>query len=101
MKAQTYNYETWIEESNPIKLSYIKQLLIDAGFCVLDSMDYHFKPQGYSCLYLLSESHLSIHTFPEESCSNIQLSSCVQKPFDKFIQLFNSVKIGEVNGYAK
>ena len=92
MKAQTYNFETWIKETDPLELEYIKLLLCRAGFGVLNTGDHYFEPQGYSCLYLLSESHLSIHTYPEEDCTNIQLSSCVKKPFERFITLF----IGEI-----
>lgn len=88
MKAQMYNYSVWIDEYDPIKLSKIKDLLLKSGFGVLDEMEYNFIPQGYSCLYLLSESHLSVHTFPEESSTNIQLTSCVPDPFNKFIKIF-------------
>jgi S-adenosylmethionine/arginine decarboxylase-like enzyme len=48
--------------------------------------EYYFKPQGYSSLYLLSESHFAIHTFPEENQTYIELTSCVKKQFDKFIK---------------
>ena len=88
MKAQTYNFETWISLTDPEKLKSIKDLLLDAGFGIVGMTEHYYKPKGYSCVFLVSESHLSIHTFPEENCTNIQLSSCVKKPFDKFISIF-------------
>lgn len=87
MKAQMYNYSSWIEESNPvILLDYFMQKLTDAGFGVENVIEKHFLPQGYTALFLLSESHFAIHTFPEEKKTYIELSSCVKFPFDKFIK---------------
>lgn len=88
MKAQSYNFETWVKSTDPEELKTIKGLLISAGFGIVGMTEHYYKPYGYSCVYLISESHLSIHTFPEEGCTNIQLSSCVKKPFNKFINAF-------------
>lgn len=46
-----------------------------------------FDPFGYTCLILLSESHLAIHTFPERGKAYIELTSCVHDPFYRFISL--------------
>mgnify|MGYP002639046628 CR=1 FL=1 len=86
MKAQMYNYSSWVEETDPkVLIELYNKKLLDAGFGVLDVIEYHFEPQGYSALFLLSESHFAIHTFPEENQSYIELSSCVKQQFDKFI----------------
>jgi S-adenosylmethionine decarboxylase len=83
-----YNFSSWIDEVNPriLKEKFTK-LLIDSGFCVESIQEKYFEPFGYTSLFLLSESHFAIHTFPEESKSYIELSSCVKKPFDRFIKL--------------
>ena len=39
-----------------------------------------------TALFLLSESHFAIHTFPEENTTYIELSSCIKLPFDNFIK---------------
>ena len=81
-----YNYSSWVEETDPkVLIELYNKKLLDAGFGVLDVIEYHFEPQGYSALFLLSESHFAIHTFPEENQSYIELSSCVKQQFDKFI----------------
>jgi len=49
--------------------------------------EHFFNPFGYSALWLLSESHFAVHTFPEHNQSYIELSSCVKLQFDKFLQL--------------
>lgn len=37
--------------------------------------------------FLLAESHFAIHTFPECGISYLELSSCVDKPFDRFLDM--------------
>lgn len=86
MKAQMYNYNNWIKETNPILLyNYFNILLLQSGFKIENYIEKHFKPHGYTSLFLLSESHFAIHTFPEENKSYIELSSCVKIPFDNFL----------------
>ena len=92
MKAQIHNYASWINKTEPKWLdNYFTKLLNDAGFNILNKSENHFKPQGYTVLYLLSESHLAIHTFPECKETYIELSSCVKKPFDNFIKNLNNL----------
>lgn len=87
MKAQIHNYSCWINETNPkILYDIFIEKLNNAGFGVEDVLEKHFKPQGYTALFLLSESHFAIHTFPEENQTYIELSSCIKKPFDEFIK---------------
>jgi len=45
-------------------------------FSVLEKVDYLFHPQGLTILYLLSESHISIHTFPEKKYIAFDLYTC-------------------------
>lgn len=87
MRAKIHNYSDWIGETSPeaLKSTYTK-LLNNAGFEVINYTEKHFKPFGYTALFLLAESHLAIHTFPEHNTTYIELSSCVAKPFYKFIK---------------
>ena len=55
--------------------------MIDSGFQILDKCEHYFPVQGYTGLWLLSESHFAIHTFPEEDKTYIELTSCVSPPF--------------------
>jgi S-adenosylmethionine decarboxylase len=88
MKAQMFNHQEWVSEIDPFKLrSKYTKLLKDSGFGILSFNEYHFEPFGYTALWLLSESHFAIHTFPEEEKSYIELSSCIKDQYDKFILL--------------
>lgn len=61
-------------------LDRMKELLNDIcgryDFSILEKVDHKFHPEGLSILYLLSESHLSIHTFPERSYIAFDLYTC-------------------------
>ena len=86
MKAQMYNYQIWIDETNAEVLKQrCNTALKLSGFGVLQFIENYFQPQGYTAIWLLSESHLAVHTFPEENSTYIELTSCVKKQFDKFI----------------
>lgn len=45
---------------------------------ILGDLDYIFNPQGCTLLFLLSESHMSIHTFPEKNYLAFDLYTCRQ-----------------------
>jgi S-adenosylmethionine decarboxylase proenzyme len=57
---------------------------------ICETHDYHvlarshhaFDPQGHTLRYLLSESHLSIHTFPEKKYAAIDIYTCRDYPDD-------------------
>lgn len=77
VKAQMFHFDVWVLETNPIKLkSTFEKLLIDSGFNIINFTEHFFPVKGYTCIWLLGESHLAIHTFPESKKSYIQISSC-------------------------
>ena len=85
MEAKIYNFSTWVEETNPDKLkNKYSDLLGLSGFDILNFQEHYFKPEGYTALWLLGESHFAVHTFPEEQKTYIELSSCTEKYFDFF-----------------
>ena len=43
---------------------------------VVAKCKYQFTPIGVTMLYLLSESHLTIHTYPEKKACSINLYTC-------------------------
>jgi S-adenosylmethionine decarboxylase len=46
------------------------------GATVLNRFSHQFSPQGVTVVYALSESHISIHTFPEEKTCAIDVYTC-------------------------
>ncbi|MGL1889477.1 MAG: S-adenosylmethionine decarboxylase [Reichenbachiella sp.] len=86
MEAKIDNYSGWTSDTNPVSLKRdFGAILISSGFGILNFMEHHFDPQGYTAIWLLSESHFAIHTFPEEHKSYIELSSCNTEMYDSFL----------------
>jgi S-adenosylmethionine decarboxylase len=60
----------------------LKKLLKDIcrkyDFQVLDEIQHIFDPIGCSIIFLLSESHISIHTFPEKNYISFDIYTCRQ-----------------------
>jgi S-adenosylmethionine decarboxylase len=80
-----YNYKCWLVNLSTYQVcEIITQLLKDSGFSVLNFIDHQFEPEGYTCLWLLAESHAAIHSFPEESKIYVEVSSCNSHYLGKF-----------------
>ena len=58
----------------------LKQLLIKAAQAanvrVIDSIEHSFSPVGVTCVVAIEESHLSIHTWPEEGYAAADFFTC-------------------------
>lgn len=77
MKAKMDNFAGWIKTSDKDYLKNIfETLLKKSNFNILSFTDYAFEPFGYTALWLLAESHLAVHTFPEHGKAYFELSSC-------------------------
>jgi S-adenosylmethionine decarboxylase len=69
-------------------------------FYILNKSEHIFEPQGLTILYLLSESHLSVHTFPERKYIAIDLYTCrdykdntvYEEIYDFLIECFQAKK---------
>ncbi len=87
MKAKIWNKSGWIREIDPFKLrEKYAELLYLSKFDVINFQEHYFRPTGWTGLWLLGESHLAIHTFPEENRSYIELSSCNEEYFIYFTE---------------
>jgi S-adenosylmethionine decarboxylase proenzyme len=52
------------------------QAVRDSGLTVVDEGFYKFSPHGFTCFLLLSESHASLHAWPEHRYCAIDLFTC-------------------------
>ena len=70
-------YETLytVENIKPLLEKIIKNMNLN----VVGEVHHQFEPVGATCLYLLSESHLSIHTYPELRYLTMDLYCCNSK----------------------
>ena len=51
-----------------------------AGAHVLRAVDHRFDPVGYTMVVLLSESHASLHSWPEHEFALVDYFSCATDP---------------------
>lgn len=88
MQAKIWNFSQWITETEPQKISEkFDAALRKAGFNILCCTEHHFQPFGYTALWLLTESHFAVHTFPEFGKSYIELSSCNLEFYQEFLKI--------------
>lgn len=86
MKAKVWESSYWIEDGKPDKREY-DTILYECGFEVLRYVAHCFEPEGYTGLWLLAESHLALHTWPEENKHYVQLSSCNEEKHKLFDEI--------------
>ena len=101
MKAELFNYHCWIDQSGADLLkTAMHDLLLKAEFEILGQVDHHFQPQGYTALWLLGESHLAIHTYPEHNTCYVELTSCAIDKNQIFIdglgEVFEVSRVNEI-----
>jgi S-adenosylmethionine decarboxylase len=68
---------------NPEKISRVEKtreildrVIANSGLHAVSSRFHQFVPHGVSAVYLLSESHLSIHTWPEYEYVALDIFTC-------------------------
>jgi len=92
IEANIYSHKLWSDCIDPKQLKdTYERLLNEVGFTIVLFNEHHFPEQGYTCFWLLGESHLAIHTFPESRKSYIELSSCNKEKLAVFISKTNSI----------
>ena len=68
------NYE-WLND--PTRLEHmISRHLVEAGAGILNAYAHQFEPQGVTITWALSESHASIHTYPERGAFFLDIFTC-------------------------
>ncbi|MCS7124152.1 MAG: adenosylmethionine decarboxylase [Candidatus Bathyarchaeota archaeon] len=61
-----------VEDLRPI----LDRVVAKSGLHVISSSFHQFEPHGVSAIYLLSESHLSVHTWPEHGYMALDIFTC-------------------------
>jgi S-adenosylmethionine decarboxylase len=68
----------------------LKEICKTYNFQILNETQYNFQPIGCSIIFLLSESHISIHTFPEKNHMAFDIYTCREyKDNNDYINIFN------------
>ena len=57
-------------------MDLLENAAVASGATVCQTIHKKFEPQGVTVLCLLSESHISIHTWPEEEKAAVDVYTC-------------------------
>lgn len=57
-------------------LPYLNEMVRELDLHIVTQAGHQFPPVGYSYAYVLSESHLTIHTYPEHQSCYIDIFCC-------------------------
>lgn len=98
-------------------LNAVKDIMLDAakksGATVIKEFLHKFSPQGVSGVVVIAESHLAIHTWPENRYAAVDFFTCgkkvrplvayecLKKEFDSKNSIFKCLKRGKVEESIK
>lgn len=80
-----------VVEDNDLLLKYFELALEKCHVTIEETSEKYFEPHGYTLLFLLSESHFALHTWPEYNMLCIDLFACGDIDFDAFINVVNNL----------
>jgi len=70
----------------------LDDICVGHEFTVLGRIEHKFEPQGLSIIYMLSESHISIHTFPEQRYLALDIYTCRHYPDDSiYMEIYDQL----------
>jgi len=71
-------YDVEFELLNTLEplLDVIRKGINRANMTILTYYGYKFTPQGLTIFFALAESHVSLHSFPEEGCLSFDAYTC-------------------------
>jgi len=73
---EVYNVEyTLLNTLEPL-LEVMQNAVCRAGMTILNTSSHVFQPQGLTVVLTLSESHCSLHSWPEQGCAAIDVYTC-------------------------
>ncbi|HXV64266.1 MAG TPA: adenosylmethionine decarboxylase [Vicinamibacteria bacterium] len=93
--------ELWVRNPRLIDDSdYVRDALAAASrsgdFTVLDLTAHSFAPHGVTAFALLSESHISIHTWPEYGYAAVDIFTCAGSPRKALAELERRLDVEEM-----
>lgn len=68
--------DIWYGSTNVESVADNIAKLVDENFNVVNRSGHQFSPQGRTMVYILSESHFTIHTYPEHNYLSLDIYIC-------------------------
>jgi S-adenosylmethionine decarboxylase len=91
--AEVYftNPEILNDDKKLVKI--MEEASIEGGMTVITSSSHKFTPHGATAIVMLSESHVSIHTWPEFNYAAIDIYTCGKNPEKVYEELMNRLPV--------
>ncbi|HYH02568.1 MAG TPA: adenosylmethionine decarboxylase [Bacillota bacterium] len=81
-------------------MNALRQAAQIAKMTILGEKSFKFDPQGFTGILLLSESHISIHTYPEQGYAAVDVYTCgdgmTQKAIDYLKEVLKPTNVKEM-----
>jgi len=77
---------TWAKDSNRLDME-VRRALKAEGYTVVRVLRHNFKPYGSTTVYIIGQSHLAIHTYPEHSRVSLDITVCQRDPLPLYHHL--------------
>ncbi|RZS43801.1 S-adenosylmethionine decarboxylase [Herbihabitans rhizosphaerae] len=74
--AELYGVDPGLLDDEALLREALSSALIEAKATVCEVVSKRFEPQGVTVLALLSESHASVHTYPEKGAAFVDIFTC-------------------------
>lgn len=68
--------DTYTLETLRIGRVGLEKIIQECNLTVVGEIGHQFEPHGYTYAYILSESHFTIHTYPEKKSCYIDIFCC-------------------------
>jgi len=96
--VEFYNCNKEILNDHRMIEKHMKQAALEANATIVQSIFHLFNPWGVSGAVVISESHLTIHTWPEYGYAAVDLFTCGDEvnPWDAFNYLSEKLQAGRV-----
>ncbi len=99
--------ELYTDDANRLNdVNFIRDAMYQAAIVAdtepLDFAYYEFQPQGVSCVLLLAESHISVHTWPQFGYASFDIYTCggnPEKGVEKLIEIFKPIRYTSTTHY--
>ncbi|MCG2717737.1 MAG: adenosylmethionine decarboxylase [Nanoarchaeota archaeon] len=80
-------------ERADIVLNLLNEVVVEAKLNKVGETSHQFDPYGATCVILLAESHISVHTWPENRIAVVDIFTCgkegdAEKAFDVLLNKF-------------
>ena len=81
MRNRHVLYDVWLADGAPLERvkpleALMQRAALEGGATILHAYFHPFAPTGVTGFVLLAESHLSVHTWPEERFAAFDIFSC-------------------------